>query len=417
MVRVAGYVPELHSRYTLLPLIFGYEDEVLQPANEVSNRGNGSVVTEQAVNAMDIDQSGNNMDIDQSATAMNLANAMNTKHAANATDTEHAVKNLDTKQVGDDSVENGRETAAQGEALSTVSTVRSQQSDNKGERFSSERRQRSQDQDESFSFECCQRSGDDHALYPFAQRQKQIALRISELEHELKRLRHLQEVNSAEMEVVQASLRVKREGAGVSRELWKQYKAFCRGLDGEEGPAQGFAITCPEDHGGSYIKYDPSFNLFKQHSDGHYLTRNYRCEASTVMVKEEVRGSNGQVYIVQKPQYIVEFWEIKPVWERAPVGTRATWSECWPTLYQLAKSAALGGSDGAKGMLMALPEAQSFTKGGTLFEYEREESKKDHLLKSQRWSFRAAYKIFYSLVPKPAKEAKRLKVNEWLTTP
>ena len=70
------------------------------------------------------------------------------------------------------------------------------------------------------------------------------------------------------------SLLIKLDRTGLSRELYAEVKKFCESLQPKRGMREGFSITCDEDHGGSYVLYDPDFSLFKMHVEFDYKVCN-----------------------------------------------------------------------------------------------------------------------------------------------
>jgi hypothetical protein len=107
------------------------------------------------------------------------------------------------------------------------------------------------------------------------------------------------------------------EYSGISMELYTAYEAFCESLDPQYGQREGFSITCNADHDGSYVMYDPEFDVFKTCIEMPYTNCNFRSEAWTPTVCE----SEG----LPLSSKIVEFWPIK-----SPIpntGTEATWGE------------------------------------------------------------------------------------------
>ncbi|KAI0136848.1 hypothetical protein BJ170DRAFT_33074 [Xylariales sp. AK1849] len=100
-----------------------------------------------------------------------------------------------------------------------------------------------------------------------------------------------------------------RETAGISKDLWAEYEAFCESLEPIFGSRGGWSITCEADHEGSYIKYDPGFGLIKEYAEMDFSNFNFRCEASTV----------------NNVEYVVEFWPIKS--PETTAGVESTWGE------------------------------------------------------------------------------------------
>ncbi|KAJ8125641.1 hypothetical protein O1611_g7997 [Lasiodiplodia mahajangana] len=176
----------------------------------------------------------------------------------------------------------------------------------------------------------------------------------------------------------------KAEGLGISKELWDAYEAFCESMEPQFGSEEGFSIVCNEGHGGSYVEYDPELFFYKRFSDWDWSQHNVRCEAS---------GSK-----------VIEFW---PVPYLAPdLEDVSTWSDIYPSLYELASEAAQNGSEAALDMLVALPDKEASFKGGWLFEYlpmDRSTCRAEsiygsgliraHPVKSRRWTYRSAHRV------------------------
>lgn len=101
--------------------------------------------------------------------------------------------------------------------------------------------------------------------------------------------------------------------AGISDELWREYEAFCESLEPPFGSRGGWSVTCFEDHGGSYVKYDPDLELFVESAEVNLGTCNFRCEASV----ETTRFG--------KHEYLVEFWPLAIPEPR--IGDENTWGE------------------------------------------------------------------------------------------
>lgn len=189
------------------------------------------------------------------------------------------------------------------------------------------------------------------------------------------------------------------ETSGISPQLHEAYEAFCESLIPEFGQRGGFSITCEGKHEGSYIKYDPKFELFKEFielPETIYKGYNYRCEAS---VTSDWRETND----------IVEFWPLKP-----PVlinGAGSTWGDQYvsfmiitispintdiqskPELYELARQAVQDGSAAAMQMMIALPHEQASCEGGWLFEYQYQKALADEPVVARRWTYTSAHMI------------------------
>jgi len=108
------------------------------------------------------------------------------------------------------------------------------------------------------------------------------------------------------------AFRAELENSGISQELYDAYEAFCESLNMEFGHRGGFSITCNADHQKSYVKYDPDFELFKEHVDRPYNDCNFRCEATFERSRAGV-------------DHVVEFWPIKALEPLS--GTATTWGD------------------------------------------------------------------------------------------
>lgn len=198
-----------------------------------------------------------------------------------------------------------------------------------------------------------------------------------------------------------------RSAAGIHDQLWKEYEAFCQSLEPKFGNRGGWSVTCFENHGGSYVKWDPSLELFIESAEMSLGSCNFRCEATTV----ERMG---------RTEYVVEFWPLANLEARSE--TARTWRQqyvsngqpvsAWnyaritadscnacmqPKLYRLAEQAANRTSQGssiAKALFQSLPDPDLLFFGGWLFEYALEPGRAHHPTISRRWSYRSACKIF-----------------------
>lgn len=102
--------------------------------------------------------------------------------------------------------------------------------------------------------------------------------------------------------------------AGISDELWREYEVFCESLEPRFGNHGGWSVTCFEDHGDSYIWYDPDLILFVQSAEMPLGCCNFRCEASIV-----------KSFFSQPDEYVVEFWPLANPEPRTEYDT--TWGE------------------------------------------------------------------------------------------
>jgi hypothetical protein len=99
------------------------------------------------------------------------------------------------------------------------------------------------------------------------------------------------------MNAKENEMRATLEASGISFELFQEYESFCESLEPKFGQREGFSITCDADHSGSYILYDPQFELFKEFVEMPLNACNFRCEASIYTSVNEYEN-------------IVEFWPI-----------------------------------------------------------------------------------------------------------
>jgi len=102
---------------------------------------------------------------------------------------------------------------------------------------------------------------------------RQIELEMPILEANLDEAE--EEVKAGENEI-EANLKA----SGLTTDLFEEYKAFCESLNPEHGLRDGFSITCDQAHDGSYVQYDPNFDIFKDCVEIEYSTCNWRCEAT-----------------------------------------------------------------------------------------------------------------------------------------
>jgi hypothetical protein len=90
------------------------------------------------------------------------------------------------------------------------------------------------------------------------------------------------------------------EESGISSDLFDAYQNFCESLHPEYGLRDGFSIRCNTPHNGSYVQYDPEFQIFKDCVEMPYDKCNFRCEASLGAIVEFYpikcpEGLNGEV--------------------------------------------------------------------------------------------------------------------------
>jgi hypothetical protein len=122
----------------------------------------------------------------------------------------------------------------------------------------------------------------------------------------------------AELDTTEADFKFGLENAGISSTLFEEYEAFCESLNPEFGHRGDFSITCNNDHGGSYITYDPTFQIFKDCVEDPYVSYHFRCEASTTKFTPK--------------EHIVEFWPIQL--PEAEEGLEPTWGAQYVGLHQ-----------------------------------------------------------------------------------
>ena len=117
------------------------------------------------------------------------------------------------------------------------------------------------------------------------------------IDEQLKEARAAIEETESVIRKTDRSLLIKLDKIGLSRELYAKFKQFCESLQPKRGMRGGFSITCDEDHGGSYVLYDPGFRLFKAHVEFDYKVCNWRCQAT------KIPAGGGFTYVV-------EFWPL-----------------------------------------------------------------------------------------------------------
>lgn len=103
-----------------------------------------------------------------------------------------------------------------------------------------------------------------------------------------------------------------RIAAGIRKELWKEYEAFCESLEPKSGSRDGWSVTCFENHNGSYVQWDPCLELFSESAEMSLRRCNFRCEATTI----EKKGCT---------EYVVEFWPVARFEPRTE--TAKTWKQ------------------------------------------------------------------------------------------
>ncbi|KAH9986983.1 hypothetical protein F4779DRAFT_291034 [Xylariaceae sp. FL0662B] len=175
-----------------------------------------------------------------------------------------------------------------------------------------------------------------------------------------------------------------RKAHGIPDKLWNAYEDFCDSLKPKAGGHEGWIVTC-DDHQGSYVGYDPDLEFFRRKIKGPYTNRNYRCHPGTVVFRDWCDSWS------EYQHHEVELFQTEPI--RPAIGTKGTWGEKYPVLYMEAAKAAYQGFEAAMQMLIALPDHDAELKGGWLFEYEFEDSRKGHPVPPCRWGYRTAHKI------------------------
>ncbi|KAI3325158.1 hypothetical protein HD806DRAFT_553269 [Xylariaceae sp. AK1471] len=190
---------------------------------------------------------------------------------------------------------------------------------------------------------------------------------------DLLNIRKRQKILETQVEENEQSMQADREAVGISRELWREYEAFCEALQPEEDMGQR-SLEINEDYNESYLKYDRKFELLKSVVGVAYKERIWRCN-------RVASYSTGGAPI----GYQVQYYTLKRL-----EGT--TWRECFPKLYSLAIEAGKKCSTGALDMLVALPWIDDSTREGWLFEYGFKEPCSSYYASSQRWGFRTSHK-------------------------
>lgn len=224
---------------------------------------------------------------------------------------------------------------------------------------------------------------------------------------------------------------------GISDELWNEYKAFCESLEPKFGSRSGWSVTCFENHGGCYVKWDPELSLFKESADMSLTNCNFRCEA--VLYAPKLSRSRDEIHETEdggelprdvsqsgslwwdhlgvSNEYVVYFWPIpapKPrtgtekTWGEQYVSSRSQWriktwtqtnTDNWrqPELYRLATKALYdltrANVEPASQLLKALPDPKASFSGGWLFDYCLEPGRQDDPVRGRHWSYRSAHKI------------------------
>ncbi|KAI1299535.1 hypothetical protein F5Y03DRAFT_365684 [Xylaria venustula] len=179
-----------------------------------------------------------------------------------------------------------------------------------------------------------------------------------ELEEKLEEARKKQEDLKSEITGCRDRFCQMVNDGGISMKLWDAYQDFCESMEPEFGSTRGWSITCESDHRGSYVEYDPTFALLKEHSELPWSEHNFRCEPTIDPTKSTYDSPAREV---------VEFWPVENIVSGIEIAS--TWGDLYPVLYDQATEAARNGSEAAMGMLIALPDQHASFKGGWLFEY------------------------------------------------
>ncbi|KAJ2974735.1 hypothetical protein NUW58_g8562 [Xylaria curta] len=203
---------------------------------------------------------------------------------------------------------------------------------------------------------------------------------------------------------------LKVKDLGISKELWKEYRAFCESMEPQFGTRTGQSIICDEDHEGSYIGYDPEMVHFKEFCEYPLDQYNFRCEASV-----QADSPRPTVGVPVMDLYVVEFWRVP----RLSTDLNLTsWRDVYPELYRLATKAAREGSEAALDMLVALPDQDETCRAGWLFEYSKEKpttysdvSDAGNTWPKRQWVYRSAHR---TIGPAEDVATKRKRIQEFL---
>ncbi|KAI1308843.1 hypothetical protein F5Y03DRAFT_349420 [Xylaria venustula] len=197
---------------------------------------------------------------------------------------------------------------------------------------------------------------------------------------ELTILRELQETNDSHIMELQNSLRTKREAAGVSERLWREYESFCKELQPDEYRERR-SFEWNESYNDSYIKYDPKFTAVN-----FYAQSNWRCECVATYTKAGTPVG-----------YQVEYCALVSLED---AGLEGTWGRAFPRLYDYALRDSQKGSIAALEMLITLPDRDSCCREGWAFEFEFMESRSSHPNPSKRWGFRTSHDCLFPAMNK-----------------
>jgi hypothetical protein len=149
-------------------------------------------------------------------------------------------------------------------------------------------------------------------------RQKELQESLRQIQRELLEVETNLEITEDEIQDEQGIQLCRFTASGLSPSLFEAYQNFCESLQPEHGLRDGFSIACHLSHNGSYVLYDPEFELFKRFVEMDYSSCNFRCEAKAVdTVIDACLGGDR----------IVEFW---PVSAPEPIaGGEETWGQVY----------------------------------------------------------------------------------------
>ncbi|KAI1283459.1 hypothetical protein F5Y07DRAFT_394367 [Xylaria sp. FL0933] len=219
-------------------------------------------------------------------------------------------------------------------------------------------------------------------LESFKSEEKKLLRKRAAVNSGLETVRKKQKLMKAQIDERQESMRVERNAAGISDELWREYEAFCESLQLDDYK-QSRLFAWDESCNDSYSEYDPDFESLCSAVGGK--SGCWRCECVATFTK------SGKPIGFQVDYYAL------------PAPIESTWGMEHPRLYDGAVEAAKKGSAAALEMLVALPSPSGRIGRGWAFEFGFEESRSSHPDLSQRWGFRAAHDLRASI----ATESKR----------
>jgi hypothetical protein len=137
------------------------------------------------------------------------------------------------------------------------------------------------------------------------------------------------DIEITQEQIINQQVKILLEHNGISQELMDEYEKFRAIIEPTSGQRSGCSITCFGDHRGSYIKYDPSLDLFKENVEDDWEGCHYRCEASKVDGPWKT-GESGEE---REKECIVEFWPVPaPVLKTNGV---TTWGDLFVCRHQL----------------------------------------------------------------------------------